>query len=355
MHRAKHRAAGAAAVPATTLIERFAGDPTSRPEPAGPRHGVATLPARDTDAPLGGPALFGTAPGTAPMLVVDTADERPRDAGALFGGTPEPDDLVPRMRAGDSPFGASRHAPRPRPPAVPAPRVPALPFGPLPTLRAQPVGAALSATVLGAAAAVTAVVAPSHTAVETTGSLAPVQSPAPAPVPPVGAVAVPAPALDALPDRPTVKVGELVTEVTSEMQKVEPAVTAPYTTVAQAQQLTSPAAVRKAALTNALGKLGKPYRWGAVGPNAFDCSGLVKWSFANAGKILPRTSRAMASVGVPVSRANLQPGDLVFFYTPISHVGIYIGNGQIVHASRTGQPVKVSNMSGMRFTTARRV
>ena len=63
----------------------------------------------------------------------------------------------------------------------------------------------------------------------------------------------------------------------------------------------------------------------------------------------------MASVGTPVRKADLQPGDLVFFYQPISHVGIYIGNGKIVHASRSGQPVKISDMSRMRFTTARRV
>jgi peptidoglycan DL-endopeptidase CwlO len=115
------------------------------------------------------------------------------------------------------------------------------------------------------------------------------------------------------------------------------------------------AATRASALNFAMSKLGSPYRYGASGPNAFDCSGLVKWSFANAGKNLPRTSRAMASMGTPVSRANLQPGDLVFFYQPISHVGIYIGGGKIVHASRSGQPVKISDMSRMRFTTARRI
>jgi len=116
--------------------------------------------------------------------------------------------------------------------------------------------------------------------------------------------------------------------------------------------MASAAAMRNAAMTNALAKLGKPYRWGAVGPNAFDCSGLVKWSFGQAGRSLPRTSRAQAGAGMPVSRANLQPGDLVFFYKPISHVGIYIGNGKIVHASRKGQPVKVSDMSRMKFTKA---
>ena len=78
----------------------------------------------------------------------------------------------------------------------------------------------------------------------------------------------------------------------------------------------------------------------------------MKWSFAKAGRALPRTSRAMATVGTPVKKADLQPGDLVFFYKPISHVGIYIGNGKIVHASRKGQPVKISDMARMRFTKA---
>jgi peptidoglycan DL-endopeptidase CwlO len=355
MHRAKHRAAGRASaeVHATTLIERFAFVPGARQESDAPRHGVATLPAHETAVPeagpepVSGPDLFGPAPCTSPMLAVRTDDEaaprRTCDAADLFGG--DPYDGVPQP--GDSPlFGAARHARRsgPTPPVIPGPRVPALPF-PTPSLsgmRPQPVGAALSVTVLGAAAAVTAVVAPAPSLVETTGSMAPVQSPAPAPVRPVGPVLAPAPA-PALPDRPEVKVDELVTKALD------------YTPVASATDLSSPAAVRKAALTNALGKIGKPYRWGAMGPNAFDCSGLVKWSFANAGKNLPRTSRAMASMGTPVSRANLQPGDLVFFYQPISHVGIYIGGGKIVHASRSGQPVKISDMSRMRFTTARRI
>jgi cell wall-associated NlpC family hydrolase len=238
--------------------------------------------------------------------------------------------------------------------------VPALPVD-SPTLsglrvRPQPIGAALSVTVLGAAAAVTAVVVPAPTMLETTGSLAPVESTAPAPAVPLGAVPA-APA--ALPEQPTMQIKDLVNGVAAQMQaaqmqKVKPA-TPLYTTVANTTALSSPAAMRKAAMTTALAKLGKPYRWGAMGPNAFDCSGLVKWSFAQSGRALPRTSRAMASVGTPVRKADLQPGDLVFFYQPISHVGIYIGNGKIVHASRSGQPVKISDMSRMRFTTARRV
>jgi cell wall-associated NlpC family hydrolase len=209
--------------------------------------------------------------------------------------------------------------------------------------------------VLGAAAAVTAVVAPPGV-IETTGPLAPVQNAAPAPAPETLAapeLTVPAPALPA--EQPTVQVADLVGGVTAAMQKVTPTLEARVATVANKTALLSPAALRQAVVSNALSKLGKPYRWGASGPNAFDCSGLVKWSFSSAGRALPHSSRAMARVGTPVAKANLQPGDLVFFYQPISHVGIYIGNGKMVHASNRKSPVKVSDISQMPFTTAVRV
>ncbi len=102
------------------------------------------------------------------------------------------------------------------------------------------------------------------------------------------------------------------------------------------------AAARSSAVGNAMSKIGAPYRWGATGPNAFDCSGLVSWAFKKVGVSLPRTSSAMSKVGKPVSKADLQPGDLVFFYTPVSHVGIYVGGGKIVHATNRKHPVKVS-------------
>lgn len=115
------------------------------------------------------------------------------------------------------------------------------------------------------------------------------------------------------------------------------------------------AAVRLSAMNSAMDKIGSPYRWGAAGPNAFDCSGLVKWSFAQAGILLPRTSRAQSTVGTPVGEADLQPGDLVFFYSPVSHVAIYIGGGKVVHASTSSSPVKISVLSAMPFHNARRV
>ena len=116
-----------------------------------------------------------------------------------------------------------------------------------------------------------------------------------------------------------------------------------------------PFAARASALKYALSKVGAPYRYGAAGPKAFDCSGLVYWSYKQAGISLPRSSRAQSRVGKPVSRDQLRPGDLVFFYKPVSHVGIYIGGGKIVHASTRKAPVKISDMAGKKFTTARRI
>jgi cell wall-associated NlpC family hydrolase len=109
------------------------------------------------------------------------------------------------------------------------------------------------------------------------------------------------------------------------------------------------------ALAFAKAAIGKPYRYGAAGPNAFDCSGLVMSAFKKAGVRLPRTSAAQSRVGTPVRRDRLQPGDLLFFYTPVSHVGIYLGEGKMVHASRSGQPVKISRIGGRPLHNARRI
>ena len=78
-------------------------------------------------------------------------------------------------------------------------------------------------------------------------------------------------------------------------------------------------------------------------------------AFKKAGVSLPRTSAAQSKVGTPVRRDQLKPGDLVFFYSPVSHVGIYVGDGKIVHASTSGEPVKISDMGRRPFHNARRV
>ncbi|WP_067655132.1 C40 family peptidase [Nocardia harenae] len=107
------------------------------------------------------------------------------------------------------------------------------------------------------------------------------------------------------------------------------------------------------ALDAALSKVGSPYVYGAAGPNAFDCSGLVKWSYAEAGVELPRTSGAQLSAGTPVSMDELEPGDMISFYGG-GHSGLYAGDGNVVHASTSGQPVKIAPISSMPVTGARR-
>jgi cell wall-associated NlpC family hydrolase len=110
------------------------------------------------------------------------------------------------------------------------------------------------------------------------------------------------------------------------------------------------------AVDTALAQVGDPYVYGATGPNSFDCSGLTSYAYKAAGKAIPRTSKAQSTFGTAVSKANLQPGDLVFFYSPVSHVGMYIGNGQMVHASTAGKPVAVVSLDSMpSYAGARRV
>ncbi len=88
--------------------------------------------------------------------------------------------------------------------------------------------------------------------------------------------------------------------------------------------------------------LGAKYVWGAEGPNTFDCSGFTMFVYRQVGVRLPRVSRDQINVGQRVSRADLQPGDLVFFGSPIHHVGIYVGGGKMIHSPRTGDVVKIS-------------
>ncbi len=123
-----------------------------------------------------------------------------------------------------------------------------------------------------------------------------------------------------------------------------------------AAPVAAPTAAAQVAVNTALAQQGDAYAWGGNGPNAFDCSGLMAFSYRAAGVEIPRTSRAQSTAGVPVAKGDLQPGDLVFFYNPVGHVGMYIGNGQMVHSSTYGQPVKVVPVDSMYgYNTARRV
>ncbi|MFF8590160.1 NlpC/P60 family protein [Streptomyces sp. NPDC015220] len=101
-----------------------------------------------------------------------------------------------------------------------------------------------------------------------------------------------------------------------------------------------------AAFSAAQSKIGTPYVYGATGPSSFDCSGLTSWAYAQAGVSIPRTSEAQANIGTRIySQSQLQVGDLVFFFNDIHHVGLYAGNGQILHAPRTGTVVRYESMS----------
>ena len=109
-----------------------------------------------------------------------------------------------------------------------------------------------------------------------------------------------------------------------------------------------------ASVQAALTRIGSPYSWGGSGPSAFDCSGLVMWSFQQAGISLPHSSQALAQGGQPVSTDQMQPGDVVTYYSDASHVGIYIGDGMMVHASTYGTPVRVAPVNNAPIHNVRR-
>ncbi|MFF2952932.1 NlpC/P60 family protein [Kitasatospora sp. NPDC057965] len=115
----------------------------------------------------------------------------------------------------------------------------------------------------------------------------------------------------------------------------------------------APATGRAAAILQfAYAQLGKPYVWGATGPSGFDCSGLTGAAYRAAGVKLPRVSQDQWKAGARIARGDLQPGDLVFFYGDIHHVGIYIGGGKMIHAPRTGKNVEVLPIDAMPYVGA---
>ncbi len=132
------------------------------------------------------------------------------------------------------------------------------------------------------------------------------------------------------------------------VQHAGPALQAPPRVVA-------PSGTVQSVIDTAMAQLGDPYVWGAGGPNSFDCSGLTQYAYAAAGITLPHSSKVQSTMGTAVPRGQLQPGDLVFFYSPVSHVGMYIGNGQMVHASTFGSPVLVTSVDMKGYVGARRL
>ncbi|GAA0941500.1 MULTISPECIES: C40 family peptidase [Streptomyces violaceusniger group] len=108
------------------------------------------------------------------------------------------------------------------------------------------------------------------------------------------------------------------------------------------------------AVSYAYAALGKPYVWGATGPHGYDCSGLTQAAWRAAGVALPRTTYTQIYAGQRVTRDQLAPGDLVFFYSGISHVGLYIGGGRMIHAPHPGAPVRLASVADMPFAGAAR-
>jgi len=115
----------------------------------------------------------------------------------------------------------------------------------------------------------------------------------------------------------------------------------------------SPAAQK--AVQTAVAKIGDPYVWAAAGPNSFDCSGLTSYAWASAGVSLPHSSSQQYNYGTHVSRSEVRAGDLVFFYSPIHHVGIAINNSQMVNAPTFGVPVSIASIDAMPYVGATRL
>jgi cell wall-associated NlpC family hydrolase len=124
---------------------------------------------------------------------------------------------------------------------------------------------------------------------------------------------------------------------------------------ADLSDVAAPSGNAQAAIDFALAQLGDAYVYGAAGPDAWDCSGLTMGAWAAAGVALPHASSVQAGMGTSVSYEDLQPGDLVFYYSPISHVGLYIGNGQLVHAPNPSTVVEIVNVDLMPIASIRRV
>jgi cell wall-associated NlpC family hydrolase len=148
--------------------------------------------------------------------------------------------------------------------------------------------------------------------------------------------------------------GVVLTPLSAQADSGTPPATPEATVSAAPVAASSPAA--QAAVDTALAQQGKAYVWAGAGPNVFDCSGLTQFAYRAAGIALPHSSRMQSTMGSPVARGALQPGDLIFFYSPVGHVGMYIGNGQMVHAPTSGSVVHTTSVDRMPgYNTARRL
>jgi cell wall-associated NlpC family hydrolase len=125
------------------------------------------------------------------------------------------------------------------------------------------------------------------------------------------------------------------------------------TITCRGKSITAPSARVVKVITYACNQIGDPYVWAADGPNSFDCCGLTMMAWKQAGVSLPHSSRQQAGYGTRVSKSSLRPGDLVFFYSPISHVGIYIGGGAMIHAPSSGRNVMIAPLISSYATAVR--
>ncbi len=125
---------------------------------------------------------------------------------------------------------------------------------------------------------------------------------------------------------------------------------------AASASVVAPNPTAQVAVDTALAQQGDPYVWAGAGPDVFDCSGLTQYAFAAAGIELPHSSGMQSTMGTYVPRDQLQPGDLIFFYSPVGHVGMYIGDGQMVHAPQPGETVEIIPVDYVwGYNTARRL
>ena len=134
-------------------------------------------------------------------------------------------------------------------------------------------------------------------------------------------------------------------QINADIKKLEASLPPTHVSVPGCPKITTATEAEGIAVKTACNQIGKPYVWAAGGPNSFDCSGLTQYSWGKAGVSLTHHTGNQWDETYSVS--NPRAGDLVFFYSDLHHVGLYIGNGQMVHAPRAGKPVQVSSVSNM--------
>lgn len=135
----------------------------------------------------------------------------------------------------------------------------------------------------------------------------------------------------------------LVAQHQAQVQAAQDTIVGVSAVTPQSTTIVAPPPTHSGVVGVAMSQLGTPYVWGGAAPGGFDCSGLVMWAYAQVGVSLPHSTYALFAMGVPVSRDQLQPGDLVFF-DAVGHVGIYIGGNEFVHAPHTGDVVRISSL-----------